>query len=115
MSWDILPKSNLQYFLTKLKPMLMKDRSFLVETTDWVANQDSGTSTDYPYVANIVTTVYTNASAPLYQVSTTSGVPSLNDKKELQKVADAYFSSSGIVLYATALPSIDMTLQVKGG
>lgn len=90
------------------------DNNFTVETTDWVANQDSETSSDYPYVAEIQSALYSANSAPIWQVSTTSGIPSSSDKSELQKISEAWFDVSGITLYATALPSIDILLQVKG-
>lgn len=90
------------------------DNNFTVETTDWAANTDPDTSADYPYVAEVQSALYSADSAPIWQASTTSGIPSLSDKSELQKVTEAWFDVSGITLYATALPSIDILLQVKG-
>lgn len=90
------------------------DNTFTVETTDWDTNTDPDTSTDYPYVAEISSALYSADSAPIWQASTTSGVPSSSDKIELQKVAEAWFDTTGITLYATALPGIDILLQVKG-
>ena len=90
------------------------DNTFTVETTDWAANTDPETSTDYPYVAEIQSALYSADSAPIWQASTTSGVPSSSDKTELQKVAEAWFDTTGITLYATATPAIDILLQVKG-
>ena len=89
-------------------------RSFAVDASDWVANSDSTTSTDYPYILEISTTFYNNNSVPIWDLEGAGVVPTSVERDSINMILEAIFSSTGIVLYATDLPTEDLTLRVEG-
>ena len=88
--------------------------TFPLATTDWVANTDPTTSTDYPYICTKSTTLYQNNSAPVWDLLGAGSVTTSAEKEVMDMIAEAYFSSTGIVLYATEQPTVALTLRVKG-
>ena len=88
--------------------------SFNIATTDWVANSDVSTSTEYPYIASVSSTLYTNNSVPNWELFGASGIPSATEKEAIDLVQYANFTSSGITLYATDQPGAALVLKVKG-
>lgn len=91
-----------------------KINTFSVAATAWVANSDTTTSTDYPYVALINTTEYTAESSPVWRMIGAGTIPTKQEESEGAKVLQAYFTASNITLYATSKPSIALKLMVKG-
>ena len=87
---------------------------FSLATSSWVSNTETATKTDYPYVANISTTEYTNDSAPLWKLIGSGNVPTKSEQTQASKVPQAYFTASSITLYATSKPSVALRLLVKG-
>jgi len=96
------------------KQTTITDRTFNVATTDWIANTDTSTNTDYPYIAVITSSVYSANSEPIWQMGGVGDLPTSTEIAEMGKVAEAIFNTSGITLYATAQPSIALVLSVKG-
>lgn len=90
------------------------DNTFTVESTDWTANQDSTTSTDYPYVAQITTAIYQNDSRPIWQMNGVGTIPTSTERESIAMVLEAVFLSTGVTLYATDEPTVDLVLEVKG-
>ena len=88
--------------------------TFALATTDWVANTDPTTSTDYPYTCTKSSTLYSNSSAPIWDLVGAGSVTTSTEKEAMDAIAEAYFSSTGIVLYATEQPTVALTLRVKG-
>lgn len=89
-------------------------RTFPVDASDWTANSDSSTSTDYPYICEISTTFYNNNSVPIWDLEGAGVVPTSVERDSINMILEAVFSSTGIVLYATDLPTEDLTLRVEG-
>lgn len=96
------------------KQDLITNTSFSVASTDWVANEDTDTNTDYPYIAEISSALYSNTSMPIWTMTGADTIPTSTESEEIAKVSAAYFTSSGITLYATEQPSVALTLVVKG-
>lgn len=90
------------------------DRTFNVASTDWEANTDPTTETDYPYIAEITTSVYSNTSKPIWQMNGVGTIPTLAEQEEIGYIIEAVFSSSGITLYAIDEPTVALVLEVKG-
>lgn len=88
--------------------------TFNVATSDWVANQDANTVVDYPYVASISTAIYNASSAPVWQMNGAGTIPTEAERESINMVLEAVFSSSGVTLYATDLPTDALVLEVKG-
>ena len=112
-----LYSTDVQHALDELHAIIQHvsvDRNFDVLITDWEDNTDPETMTDYPYIYTVNTLYYTDESAPIWQCSAISGITSLSDKTEIQKIQDAYFYADRIELYAIEVPAIDLVLQVKG-
>ena len=89
-------------------------RTFNVATTDWIANTDPNTSTAYPYVATIATAIYNNNSHPIWEMTGVGTVPTLAEREEISKVAEAIFSTTGITLYAIGSVAEALVVEVKG-
>lgn len=91
-----------------------KVNTFSVGRTAWVANSDSTTRSDYPYIATINTTEYTNNSVPVWKIIGTGTIPTVAEERIAAKILQAYFTSSNITLYTTEKPTVDLRLLVKG-
>ena len=87
---------------------------FSLTASNWTANSDSSTSTDYPYIYSISTGYYTNNSVPIWDLNGISTIPTSVERDSINMILEAVFSSTGIVLYATDLPTEDLVLRVKG-
>lgn len=90
------------------------DRTFNVAVSDWVANADSTTATDYPYVAEISTAYYNANSKPIWQMNGSGAIPTSTERDDINLVLEAVFDTTGITLYATDIPSGALVLEVKG-
>lgn len=93
---------------------VLVDRTFNVASTDWEANTDPTTETDYPYIAEITSSVYSNTSKPIWQMNGVGTIPTLAEQEEIGYIIEAVFSSSGITLYAIDEPTVALVLEVKG-
>ena len=94
--------------------VLAGHKSYNVASTAWVANADPDTSTDYPYIAVIQTTDYTDDSRPIWQMSGVGNIPTATERDEINKILEAYFDHTGITLYATDQPAENLVLNVAG-
>jgi hypothetical protein len=92
----------------------LTDRTFNVASSVWEENQDSSTSTDYPYIAEINTQYYNNNSRPIWQMNGVGIIPTETEQQNIKLILEAVFNSSGVVLYATDEPSVNLVLEVKG-
>ena len=92
----------------------LENNTFTIAILDWVANEDTDTNTDYPYVAEVSSALYSNTSKPIWQLEGVGTITTSAESDEIAKVALAYFSTTGITLYATEQPSVALTLVVKG-
>lgn len=90
------------------------DRTFSVAVSDWIANADSTTATDYPYVAEISTAYYNASSKPIWQMNGSGAIPTSTERDDINLVLEAVFDTTGITLYATDIPSGALVLEVKG-
>ena len=95
-------------------PNSMIDRTFNVAVSDWGANADSSTATDYPYVAEISTAYYNANSKPIWQMNGSGAIPTSTERDDINLVLEAVFDTTGITLYATDIPSGALVLEVKG-
>lgn len=88
--------------------------TFALATTIWVANTDPNTSTDYPYVAVITSSYYTDDSAPIWDLLGAGNIPTSTERESMNMIMEAYFDHTGVILYATDQPTVALTLRVKG-
>ena len=88
--------------------------TFNVASTAWVANPDSTTSTDYPYVATISTTYFSNDSQPIWQMNGVGSLPTETEREAINMILEAVFTSTGITLYATDQPAVNLVLETGG-
>lgn len=89
--------------------------SFTVETTDWGANSDPNTSTDYPYVATKSCAYYSASSRPDCQMyGANGGIPTSTEWESIYMIKAIDFQATGVTLYATDEPTSDLTLVAKG-
>ena len=88
--------------------------TFTIETTDWGANSDVSTSTDYPYVATVTTAYYSDDSTPTWQMNGVGDIPTATERTSIDMVLEALFDDNGVTLYATDEPTVDLVLEVKG-
>ena len=113
-----LASMTVQNAITELKDIVDNTdliyQSFNVATTAWVANTDSSTSSDYPYIATITTNSYGDNDFPVWQLTGVGDVPTTAERVEIAKVIEAVFTSAGITLYANALVTSALVLQVAG-
>lgn len=113
-----LASMTVQNAITELKDIVDSTdiiyQSFNVATTAWVANTDSSTSFDYPYIATITTNSYGDNDFPVWQLTGAGDVPTTAERVEIAKVIEAVFTSAGITLYANALVTFALVLQVAG-
>lgn len=88
---------------------------FSLDKDNWIANSDSSTSTDYPYIYEIDSTLYTDDSTPLWDMlGATTVLPSEAERDVINTILECVFSSTKITLYANELPTVDLRLRVKG-
>lgn len=88
--------------------------TFNVASTAWVANSDSTTSTDYPYVATISTTYFSNDSQPIWQMNGVGSLPTETEREAINMILEAVFTSTGVTLYATDQPAVNLVLETGG-
>lgn len=93
---------------------LVPYNSFNVEDSAWVSNPDPNTSTNYPYMATISTTLFTADAHPVWQMNGTGDLPTSAEMVSIQMVVVALFDTTGITLYATDQPTVDLVLEVRG-
>ena len=109
-----LASMTVQNAITELKDIVDNTdliyQSFNVATTAWVANTDSSTSSDYPYIATITTNSYGDNDFPVWQLTGVGDVPTTAERVEIAKVVEAVFTSAGITLYANALVTSALVL-----
>ena len=87
---------------------------FNIPASSWIPNTDSTTNSDYPYVSMIATDLYTDDDKPIWQMGGVGMIPTNIERNSIDMVLEAIFSGAGVILYATALPNVALTLEVKG-
>ena len=88
--------------------------NFAILTTDWVANTDVSTSTDYPFICTKSSDKFSNDSRPIYQFLGSGTIPTVDELTEAGYISVVNFSTSGVTLYATEKPLNTLNLVVKG-
>lgn len=89
---------------------------FDVLSTDWVSNTDTSTS-GLPWIATIMTSAFSDDSAPSWEMISainTSGIPTSTETESINAVGYALFTDTGVTLYATAKPTVNLKLYTKG-
>ena len=86
-------------------------KTFNVPSSLWEANQDSVTSADYPYIAEITTDYFSNDDSPQWQMNGVGDIPVGNEIACCDMIRNAIFLSTGVVLYATDLVTEDLVLE----
>lgn len=87
-----------------------------VSALSWVANSDTDTQSLYPYVYNISSNLYTADSSPIWDCigTASSGIPTSAENDAICLIQQAYFSTLGVKLYATAQPADDVIFRARG-
>ena len=93
---------------------IMPLKTFSVLASNWVANADTTTSADYPYIYEISSTIYSANSIPIWDLTGAGTIPTSTERESIDMILEAVFSTSGVTLYATDEPASDLTLRVKG-
>jgi len=93
---------------------LAEINSFTLLTTDWIANTDITTSTDYPFICTKNSDKFSNTSKPIYQILGSGTIPTVDELTEAGYISVVNFNSSGVTLYATEKPLNTLTLVIKG-
>lgn len=96
---------------------LNEPQTFSILTSAWVANTGSD-ATDFPYVANITTSLYTSSFTPsevLLLGADPTDYPTAADETAIG-VVDKYvkFTGTSIRLRATSAPASTLNLVVRG-
>lgn len=100
-----------------ITPSSSPNHQFAIATTDWVANTGSD-ATEFPYVANIATTEFSDTFVPTRVMllgADGSDYPTAAEEADIALV-DKYieFSDEGVRLRATDTPTNALTLIVAG-
>jgi len=93
---------------------LAEINSFTILTSDWIANTDIATNTDYPFICNKNSDKFSNTSKPIYQILGSGTIPTVEELTEAGYISVVNFTESGVTLYATEKPLNTLTLVVKG-
>lgn len=94
--------------------LLAEINTFALTASNWTANSDSTTSTDYPYVYSISSNVYNANSTPVWDLAGAGTIPTATERDSINMILEAVFTANGITLYATDEPQANLTLRVKG-
>lgn len=95
---------------------LFQNLTELLTASNWVANTDTDTNTLYPYIYTISSSLYTATSRPVWDCVGTSatGIPTDTELEAIALIQQAYFDTSGVTLYATDEPAVNVTFRAKG-
>jgi hypothetical protein len=88
--------------------------TFTILTTNWIANTDITTNTDYPFICVKTSDKFSNISKPIYQILGAGTIPTVDELTEAGYISVVNFTDSGVTLYATEKPVNTLTLVVKG-
>lgn len=89
--------------------------SYNITASSWVANSDSSTNTDYPYIYTVSVTGMTSSDAPICQLFGTGTVTTQAEMADIALVQEIVSGTDTLTLYATGLPTNNLVLQVIGG
>jgi hypothetical protein len=88
---------------------------FNIDHSLWIPNTDVSTATDYPYIYQINTILYADESTPWWDMlGSMSTLMSESEREASNAILETVFTSTGITLYATDVPTVDLRLRVKG-
>jgi len=93
---------------------LAEINSFTILTSDWIANTDITTNSDYPFICTKNSDKFSNTSKPIYQILGSGTIPNVEELTEAGYISVVNFSSSDVTLYATEKPLNTLNLLVKG-
>lgn len=95
---------------------LTNEESYTVETTDWVANTDTGIDTSYYTMKAEVNTVGVTGNTPFqWHMDGTGIIPSESELESINMVLEAVAVSNKVILYATDTPTDDLKFTMVGG
>lgn len=89
--------------------------SLQIDATGWIVNTDSSTNTDYPYIYEITLFGITASTVPICQLFGTGTVTTQAEMADIALVQEIVSGVDTLTLYATALPTNNLVLQVIGG
>jgi hypothetical protein len=93
---------------------LSEINNFTILTTDWIANTDITTNTDYPFICTKTSDKFTNTSRPIYQILGSGAIPTVDELIEAGYISVVNFTESGVTMFATEKPLNTLNLVVKG-
>ena len=105
-----VPGTTVEAALTKIQQY----RTKTIQSTDWVANTDTTTNTDYPLVYEFTDSNYNADSHPSWQMNGVGNIPTAAERDEIEKVKEIFFTDSTHTLYAEEQPSVTLVLEIIG-
>lgn len=100
--------------ILQISSSTLNNNLFNLNISDWVANTDSATSSEYRYVATIASELFETISRPVWQLLPQSGITDSYTVQEASKVVTAVFDTTGITVYAKDIPMQNFIMNVKG-
>ena len=95
---------------------LATEYTYTVETTDWVANTDVATDTDYYTYKADVTASGVNSTSPFsWHMNGAGIIPTEEETESINMILEAISSTNKVTLYATDQPTVELTLAMVGG
>lgn len=105
-----VPGATVEAALTRIQQY----RTKTIQSTDWVANTDTATNTDYPFIYTFTDTNYDANSHPSWQMNGVGNIPTAAERDEIEKVKEIFFTDSTHTLYAEEKPSVTLVLEIIG-
>ena len=88
--------------------------SYNITASSWVANSDSSTNTDYPYIYTVTVSGMTATDVPICQLFGTGTVTTQAEMADIALVQEIVSGTDTLTLYATGLPTNNLVLQTIG-
>lgn len=88
--------------------------SYEISASSWVANSDSSTNTDYPYIYTVSASGMTATDVPICQLFGTGTVTTQAEMADIALVQEIVSGTDALTLYATGLPTNNLVLQTIG-
>ena len=85
-------------------------------TVGFISNHDINDSTNNVLVIeyNPTANIYNANSKPIWQMGGVGTIPTATERDSINMILEAIFDSTGIILYATDQPTVNLKLEVKG-
>lgn len=107
---DRVPGTTVEQSLSRIQQYVTKT----IQSTDWVANTDTTTKSDYPFVYTFTDSNYDANSHPSWQMNGVGNIPTATERDEIEKVKEIFFTNSTHTLYAEEQPSVTLVLEIIG-